>query len=68
MEAALNTTVEWEREKYPKDEHHATCLFTWETIAEHSENSEGYRSRYGWITIDAHKKFICDDIYRLREK
>jgi hypothetical protein len=54
------------REKYPENEHHSTCLFTWESIAANSNNFEGYRSKYGWITVDAHKKFICEDIYRLR--
>jgi hypothetical protein len=68
MKAALDTTAEWRREQYPEDEHHATCLFTWETIVANSNNCEGYRSKYGWITVDAYKKFICEDIYRLRGK
>jgi hypothetical protein len=47
MEAVLDTMTEWRREKYPENEHHSTCLFTWESIAANSNNFEGYRSEYG---------------------
>ncbi len=67
MEGALDSTAIWEKEVYPVNEGHEHCLFTWETISAYSENSEGYRSKHGWITVDAYNKFIRDDIYRLRE-
>ncbi|NOS81472.1 MAG: hypothetical protein E8D46_06355 [Nitrospira sp.] len=68
MEAALDTKAEWVREKYPDNNDHEHCLFTWETITANSEISEGYRSKYGWITVNAYEKFIREDIYRLRRK
>jgi hypothetical protein len=41
MEAVLDTMTKWRREKYPENEHHATCLFTCESIAANSNNFEG---------------------------
>ena len=44
MDAVSDTMAERRREQYPENEPHATCLFTWESIAANSHNCEGYRS------------------------
>ncbi len=67
MEAALDISEQWVRKKFPEKEDHEHCLFTWEKIGAGSSNDEGYHSKYRWITVDAYKMHICDDIYRLRD-
>ena len=66
MEACLDTETKWIREEYPDNGGHEHCLFTWEAIEANSKNSEGYHSKYGWITVKAYENFIRDDIYQAR--
>lgn len=67
MEAALDISEQWVRGKFPEKEAHEHCLFTWGKIGAGASNDEGYDSKYGWITVDAYKMYICDDIYWLRD-
>ena len=67
MAAARDTVVSWKLTTYPDNGDHDHCLFTWATIAAHTEHRRAYHSKHGWITVEAYEKFIRDDVYRVRE-
>ncbi|MCP5143371.1 MAG: hypothetical protein H6978_00950 [Gammaproteobacteria bacterium] len=66
LDAARDGAATWVREYYPDDGSEELCLFTFTAIAAHAAHAEGYRSHYGWVTVEAYNAFIRDDIYRLR--
>lgn len=67
MDAALDTSAVWVHREYPDDGDHAHCLFTWVTIASYAAEKSGYFSdEHGWITEQAFRDYIRDDVYRLR--
>jgi hypothetical protein len=66
MEAALAPEADWVRDRHPYDEGCERCLFTWKPIAASEPSTEAYRSRHGWVTVEAYDKFIRNDFYRLR--
>ena len=68
IDAVLDTSVKWKQITYPDNGDHDHCLLTGETISAYDGYKEGYYSDlYGWITIEAHSKFIAHDILRIRK-
>jgi hypothetical protein len=67
MTAALDAAARWQHLPYPDDGSHQHCLFSWETIASYAPARSGYFSpAHGWITEQAYKEVIEDDVYHLR--
>ena len=67
MRAAIDLQAEWHLIHLDETSSHDHCLFTWETIG----GTDGLRTAYanelhGWITPEAHEKYIVQDVYRLR--
>jgi hypothetical protein len=68
MDAVRDMSAKWERLTYPGEGDHDHCLLTYETIAACANHKEGYRSSYGWITVEAYCEFIERDSLRVRSK
>jgi hypothetical protein len=67
LEAVVDYEAEWTLKTYPDDGDHNHCLLTGATISAHSDHSQGYHSKYGWITLEAYQKYIQQDSLRLRQ-
>jgi hypothetical protein len=65
MDAVRDTSVTWELVTSPDDSCNR-CLLTYETIAVGFDHDVAYRSKYGWITVDAYREFIERDALRVR--
>lgn len=63
LELVLDTSLIWTFETYPKNEDHAHCALTWETIA---NPMKAYRCKKHWITEQAYNDHIRDDIFKYR--
>jgi hypothetical protein len=62
--AATDTGVRWQRRTYDEPGGHTHCLLTFDVI---DHGATAYQvDDQGWITVDARKKYICDDLLRLR--
>jgi hypothetical protein len=66
MDALRDLTAEWKPLAYPDNHDHDHCLFTYETISNYKGEKQGYSSDHGWITIQAYREFIEQDILRVR--
>ena len=68
FDAATDMSTVWKKEFYPADRDDVQCLFSWETIAHWSKYKEGYKSKYGWVTVEAFHSVIINDCYRIRSQ
>jgi hypothetical protein len=65
MDAVRDTSVIWEMAT-SQDDSCNRCLLTYETIAVGFDHGKAYRSKFGWITVDAYREFIERDVLRVR--
>jgi hypothetical protein len=68
LEAVKDTFRSWALEEYPENSDHTHCLLTWETIGAKADHKIGYRSGRDWITEEAYKTYIVDDLLRVRHR
>lgn len=58
----MDTSLDWRLQRFDESDHDH-CLLSWRTIM---EGDMAYRSRAGWITVDAYDRYIENDPLRLR--
>jgi hypothetical protein len=62
LEAAVDPSLEWQAVQfYESDPAH--CCLTWKQI---EPGEPAYVSDAGWISVEAHARYIRDDVLRLR--
>jgi hypothetical protein len=66
MLAVIDTSCAWKFLAYPDNGSHDHCLITWDTISAYTGERHAYHSRHGWITVQAYREFIEQDVLRLR--
>ena len=66
-EVRITTAATWKHVDYPNDGSHEHCLFSWQTNASYAPARSAYFSeQHGWITEQAYREFIEEDVYHLR--
>ena len=67
LELVADTSLEWQRERYPDDGNHHHCPMTYETLAAYDPyQKEGYRCGDEWISVEAFETYIKNDRLRVR--
>ena len=66
LKLVIDKNLRWVRQKYPDDKTHTHCPLTYETISAYQGHREGYRCGNIWITTNAYRRFVRDDVLRLR--
>ena len=66
FELVANRKLSWHLERYPDDGTHVHCPLTYKEISSKSAYREVYRSGENWITKEAYKQFIENDLLRIR--
>lgn len=68
-DAVADLGATWERAEYPDNGDHDHCVISFETISAYSGERFGYRNpAHGWITEEAHREQIVNDIYGIRRR
>ncbi len=68
-DAVADLDAHWEHAEYPDNGDHDHCAISFETISSYTGERFGYRNPdHGWITEEAYREQIVDDIYGIRRR
>lgn len=56
----------WSLEDFPDPTDHIHCPLTWESIPSIEHGLKAWRSGTDWISVEAHRTYIVNDLLRMR--